>query len=55
MATAKRERQRANREEKKAVEQKKSRRREWLLRARRWSWIAIVIIALYLLSQIAFG
>lgn len=54
MATDKRERQRQNREAKKAAEEKAAKRRRRIALAKRWSiYVAIFIIAIVVLRLLA--
>jgi predicted anti-sigma-YlaC factor YlaD len=48
MATDKRERQRANREEKKAVEAKQERRQKLWARVKKWTIYGVAIVVIYL-------
>ena len=50
MATDKRDRQRANREEKRAAEAKAARRKHWITLAKRWAiYTAIFVVAILVL------
>lgn len=55
MATEKRERQRANRDVKRAVESKTERRQKIFKRARRFAVWAVIIAAVLFLANVVFG
>ena len=55
MATDKRERQRANREAKRAAEAKAKRRRDTFARIKRWALIGLLIIVLFVIANLLLG
>ena len=55
MATDKRERQRANREAKKAAEAKAKRRRDAFALAKRWALYGVLIVVIIVIANLVFG
>lgn len=55
MATDKRERQRANRETKKAAEAKKKRRSDAFALARKWALYGLLIIVVFVIANLLLG